>query len=153
MIEAESKTILAWKFSGPHEHDTKFFPELVAAVRAPIRELYADAGYLSKVNCAAARKAGATPFIRPKKTTRIAPPKPDGPDTRTPFQCMVNSEQTDRTAWYTRYGRRNRVESTFGAIKRRFGGRLRAMNQATRVVEAALKVLVWNLTRVRLGEF
>lgn len=153
MIEAETKTILSWKFSGPHEHDTKFLPELVAAVGAPVRELYADAGYLSQRNCFAARAAGATPFIRPKKNTRTAPPKPLGPETRTAFQQMVASEQANREAWYAKYGRRNRIESTFGAIKRRFGGRLRAVNQAMRLIEASLKILVWNLTRIRYGEF
>lgn len=153
MIEAESKSVLSWKFSGPHEHDTKFLPELVAAVCAPIRELYADAGYLSQNNALAARYAGATPYIRPKKNTRTAPPKPDGHDGRTAFQQMIAAEQTNREAWYARYGRRNRVESTFGAIKRRFGGRLRAATQFMRIVEATLKILVWNLTRIRYGEF
>lgn len=125
----------------------------MAKVAAPIREVYADAGYLSQRNAFAARCAGATPFIRPKKNTRLAPPKPDGPDSRTAFQRMVGDEQTDRDAWYAKYGRRNRIESTFGAIKRRFGGRLRAMNHVMRVVEATLKILVWNLTRVRYAKF
>ncbi|MFO1533865.1 MAG: transposase, partial [Thermoplasmatota archaeon] len=153
LIDAATKTVLSWKFSGPHEHDTKFLPGLVKAVRAPIRELYADAGYLSNANCWAARAAGAKPYIRPKKNTRQAPPKPLGPDTRTAFHRMVGEEQTNPTQWYQHYGRRNGIEATFGAIKRRFGGRIRATNPLMRLTEAALKLLTWNLTRIRYGEF
>lgn len=114
-----------------------------------IREIYADAGYFSNRNAWAAATAGAKPFIRGKKTTKArAPPPANGPDLRNPFERMVSAQQHDPT-WKARYGRRNRVESTFGAIKRRFGGRLRAITAATKTIEAGLKFLVWNLTRVR----
>jgi transposase len=66
---------------------------------------------------------------------------------------MVGAEQTDPDTWYARYKRRNRVESTFAAIKRRLGGRIRAINAFMRAVEAGLKLVTWNLTRIRYGEF
>lgn len=135
--------------TGPVVNDTTQFQALVESVGTPIREIYADAGYFSNKNAFVARSAGATPFIRSKKTTKQrAPPPKDRPDLRTPFERMVSAEQHD-PAWKGRYGRRNRVESTFGAIKRRFGGRLRATNRFMRLVEGGLKLLVWNLTRVR----
>lgn len=67
----------------------------------------------------------------------------------TPFQQMVANEQRDPKAWYARYHRRSRIESTFGAIKRRWGGRLQAINRLMCAVEAQLRLLVWNLTRVK----
>lgn len=66
---------------------------------------------------------------------------------------MVAAEQANPEAWYARYHRRNRIESTFAAIKRRWGGRLGAINRTMCAVEAQLKLLVWNLTRVKAGEF
>jgi transposase len=66
---------------------------------------------------------------------------------------MVGTEQASPDQWYSRYKRRNRVESTVAALKRRLGGRIRAINQAMRLVEAGLKLVAWNLTRLRQGEF
>lgn len=146
--------MLSWRLTGPVVNDTTQLVPLLQDVAAPIRELYADAGYFSKKNCDAARLAGATPYIRPRKNAKPAPPPPaTGPDLRTAFQAMVGNCQSDPETWYGRYKRRNRIESTFGAIKRRFGGRLKAISQVMRLVEAGLKLLTWNLTRIRYGEF
>lgn len=131
-------------------HDTTQFPALVESAGGTFREIYADRGYLSQRNAEVARSAGATPFIRPKKTTRRID---DHLRHRTPFQDMVASEQQDPATWYARYHRRSRIESTFGAIKRRWGGHLKSINRTMCNVEAQLKLLVWNLTRVRTGEF
>ena len=143
LVEAESKSVLTYSLTDPHVADTVEFPRLVYAVQARITEIYADAGYLSARNCFAAAMAGATPFIRPKRTNR-RPVK-----VLNPFQKMLVSYLKNPETWLAKYHVRSRVESTFGAIKRRLGHGLAAATVAMLRIEATLKLLVWNLTRVR----
>jgi len=51
------------------------------------------------------------------------------------------------------YFRRNSVESAFAAIKRRVGGSLAAVTAAMLRIEAALKLLAWNLLRIGSIEY
>lgn len=120
------------------------FPRLVYAVQAKITEIYADAGYLSVTNCWAATRTGAIPFIRPKRNNRKPPAAP-----LNPFQKMLSAYLADPEAWLGKYHVRSSVESTFGAIKRRLGAGLTAFTTAMLRIEATLKLLAWNLTRVR----
>lgn len=120
------------------------FPKLVYAVQARITEIYADAGYLSAKNCWAAQMVGATPFIRPKRNNRKPPAKP-----LNPFQRMLSAYLENPQSWLAKYHIRSSVESTFGAIKRRLGAGLAAATLAMLRIEATLKLLAWNLTRVR----
>ena len=131
----------------PKVADTTEFPDLIRAVRAPILEVYADAGYLSQRNAYAAWLAGATPYIRTKVDTRPAANK------NTAFNQMVRSYQTNPVAWKKTYGKRNRVESMFAAFKRRVGGTLRSLAHHMLAIEACLKIVVWNLTRCSYREF
>jgi hypothetical protein len=94
---------------------------LVGQVRAPIRALFADAGYLSNKNCWIAKGAGATPYIHPTIKSRTAAHK------TTAFNDMMRAYQLDPPAWLKTYHVRNTVESMFAAIKRRLGGKLRAL--------------------------
>lgn len=114
---------------------------LLQQSRARFTEVYADLGYFSRAHCAEIRMRGATPFIHPKKTPRIADPK------RSPFNDMVRAYQADPKTWLARYHKRSRIESTFAAIKRRVGARFRSLRVAAMRVEACLKLLAWNLTR------
>jgi transposase len=133
--------VLAWSLTEPRVHDTLELPTLLRKVGCGLREVYADAGYLSNKNAFEIQCKGATPYIRTKATTRPAPPKSNA------FNDMVRSYQTNPAAWLKAYGKRNRVESTFGAIKRRLGGRLRSIARPMLRIEACLKLLAWNLMR------
>lgn len=147
VIDADTKTILSWSLTDPKVHDTLELPALIAQVAGSIREVYADAGYLSNRNAFEIRCAGATPYIRTKIDTRPAAKK------STAFNDMVRSYQRDPARWMKAYGRRNRVESTFAALKRRVGGTLRSLARHALAIEACLKVLAWNLTRFNYAEF
>jgi hypothetical protein len=152
MIEAESLAFLTWEFTDPSVHDTLVLPALLERVSGTIAEVYADAGYLSSSNCLAIAARNAVPFIKPKSNTRgrPAPGARDRPAHRTsePFRDMVDAYRRDVVGWLAIYGRRNRIESAFGGLKRRFGGAVAATGHRMRRVEAAMKVVVWNLTRV-----
>lgn len=141
MIDAETKAILSWSLTGSEVADVSEFANLLHRLNAPIQEVYADAAYFSQANCWESRVRGATPYIKPKRHARPAAHK------NTAFNDMVRAYQTDPATWLRRYGRRNRVESTFAALKRRLGGKLRALLRHAIRIEACLKLLAWNLTR------
>jgi transposase len=152
-IDAETKTVLAWQLTEPTVHDGTQLGNLLDRIHAPIREVYADAGYLSRKSCLDIQAKGATPFIRPTKQTRQArEPNARGVH-KTPFDAMIWRYQQDPAAWLKKYHLRSRIEGTFGSIKRRLGGRLAALARHTLRIEACLKLLAWNLTRVKAGEF
>lgn len=154
LVDIHSMTVFSWELTDAWSHDGKHLPGLLERARTRISEVYADSAYLSKKNAAAISYKGAVPFLRPTKKTK-------GKTTRgwhhsegmEQFQLMIDAFNQDRKAWMKRYGRRNSVESVFGAIKRRFGGAVGAAKPHTRRVEACLKVLVWNLSRVPLARF
>ncbi len=152
IIHAESLAILSWELTTANVHDTLVFPALLDAVRGRIVEVYADAGYLSSLNARLISLRGATPFIKPKRTTkgRPAPGEKDKPAARTSeaFRDMVASYQNDEAAWKARYGKRNTIESTWSALKRRFGHAVGAASARMRRIETCLKLITWNLTRV-----
>lgn len=152
-IDADSKSILSWELTKPNVHDGTQLAALLDQIEGAIREVYADSAYLSRANCWTIRGKGATPYIRPTKKTRKAPEPNERGLHKSPFDAMVWAHDQDPEAWYAKYHLRSRVESVFGAIKRRLGGRLAALARHTLRIEACLKLVVWNLTRVKPNEF
>jgi hypothetical protein len=152
IINADNLAVLSWELTTSSVADTVVLPALLDQVQHPVSELYADAGYLSSNNARVIRARGATPFIKPRSNTkgRPKPGEKDLPGARTSeaFRDMIDSYQTEREAWMKRYGRRNTVESCWSAIKRRFGHAVGAATSRMRLIESALKLIVWNLTRV-----
>lgn len=135
-------------------HDGKHLPGLLERARVRLSEVYADAAYLSQRNAAAIRVRGAVPFLRPKSTTRGAPRRGrQNRDGAHSFQLMIDAFKSDQAGWLKQYGRRNTVESVFGAIKRRFGPAVGAATPRNRRIETCLKVVVWNLTRIPINQF
>lgn len=61
---------------------------------------------------------------------------------------MVDAYERDETTWLRTYHRRNTIESAWSGVKRRFHGIVAAATDRMRRVEAALKLLAWNITRV-----
>lgn len=114
--------------------------------------MYADSGYLSSLNVRLISGRGGTPYIRPKKDTKGRPPPKtkDSPSQRSgeEFRSMVDAYKRDEAAWLSTYFTRNTIESAWSGLKRRFNGLLHAATDRTRRVEAALKLVVWNITRL-----
>lgn len=131
-------------------------PDLIHPLRGQVREVLADAGYLSSNNCFAIRMAGATPFIRPKGTSIKVHREGrtlKGKWRPTPaFTDMMQAHAT-QPDWMRLYFRRNSVESAFAAIKRRVGGTLAAVTATMLRIEAALKLVAWNLLRIGSIEY
>lgn len=136
--------------------DTLVLPSLLDRVEVPIGPLFADAGYLSSRNVHVIVAKGGTPYVRPRSNTKGRPPRgtKDKPSSRTsePFRDMIDQYNQHREKWLSTYHARNGIESAWSGVKRRFTGAVAAASAKARRVEAALKLLVWNVTRmVRLG--
>ena len=120
--------------------DSPQLPYLVnsTAQRFRLAEVSADKAYLGHDNLAAIEAVGAVPFI--------------------PFK--TNSKGTGSAAWRRMWGafllrqdeflacyhKRSNVESTFSAIKRKFGGAVRSRRFVAQTNEVLCKVLLHNLS-------
>jgi transposase len=127
------------KVTGSDGADCPQLPELVASTkqRFGMAEVSADKAYLSNENLTAIESAGAAPFV--------------------PFK--LNSQQDGSPAWrkmhavfvlrqeefLAAYAKRSAAESTFSAMKRKFGGSVRSKKFTAQVNEVLCKVLAYNL--------
>lgn len=150
-IELESQAFLSWELTYSNTHEVTIGPTLLERITGKIGRVFADAGYLSNKMCLAVHARGATPFIRPKKTSKgreqkdAYQPSKAGHET---YYAMMDSYQKDEAAWLAVYHKRSGIESCFGGFKQRLRGSLRAMKERTMAMELVLRLIVWNVTRM-----
>jgi hypothetical protein len=68
------------------------------------------------------------------------------------FEKMVHYYQFRRDEFLDHYHLRSNVESTFSAVKRKFGDNVRSRSDTAKVNEALAKLVCFNLTRVILSQ-
>jgi transposase len=112
--------------------------ESAAANGFRIAELSADKAYLSHANLAAVERIGAVPFVPFKSNS--------GSAGSAAWERMWHYFSANRGEFLAHYHRRSNVESTFSAVKRKFGGTVRSKLPAAQVNEVLLKCLCHNLT-------
>ena len=119
-------------------------PELAGLVNGAVAngwkldEVSADKQYLSNANLATIEAAGAVPYI---------PLKVNSGEGRTPaWRRLWGLFWYKRATFDARYHQRSNVESSFSAIKRLFGGNVRAKVFEAQRVEVLAKCLAYNLT-------
>lgn len=98
----------------------------------------ADKAYLGHDNLAAIEKAGAVPYV-PFKTNSKAG---GSPAWRRMYAMFVLREEEFLAA----YHKRSHVETTFSAIKRKFGGAVRSKTFTAQRNEILCKILCHNLS-------
>lgn len=120
-------------------NDAPILPELVAATdrRFKIAEVSADKAYLSRGNLDAIEAVGAVPYVPFKSNS-----KGDGPAAWRRMWGLFIYQQAEFLA---HYHKRSNVESTFSAIKRKFGGAVRSKLFVAQTNEILCKVLCHNL--------
>jgi transposase len=104
-----------------------------------ITELSGDKGYLSRANMDAVASIGATPYIMFKDNSK-------GDARAEVWDKMWHLFSLQREEFLQHYHKRSNVESTFSAVKRLFGGSVRAKNTTAQLNEVYLKCLCFNLT-------
>jgi transposase len=121
-------------------HDSPQLPALVesTAKRFQTAEISADKAYLSNANLTAIEAVGAVPFVPFKSNSRS-----EGSAAWRRMWAHFLMRQEDFLA---KYHRRSNVESTFSAIKRKFGGAVRSKRFTAQVNEILCKILCHNLS-------
>jgi transposase len=103
-----------------------------------VGEVSADKAYLSHANLAAVERHGAVPFVPFKSNS--------GSSGSEAWERMHAYFTANKPDFLAHYHARSNVESTFSAMKRKFGAGLRSKTQAAQFNEAMLKALCFNLS-------
>jgi transposase len=109
-----------------------------------VRETSADKAYLSVENVEAIAAMGGTAFIAPKVNTTGG--------VGGLFEKMFHYFLYRRDEFLGHYHKRSNVESTFSAVKRKFGDAVRSRNPVAMVNEVLCKFLLNNLCAVILAQ-
>jgi transposase len=142
----QTNIITAARIYGRDANDCPIMPELVKATAEnfTVKEVPADKGYLSAENVDAIAAVGGEAFIAPKISTTGA--------VGGLFEKMFHYYQYRREEFLKHYHQRSNVESTFSAVKRKFGDNVRSRSDAAMVNEVLCKLICFNLTRVILSQ-
>ena len=140
MVGTHTNVITAIHVTDSDANDSPELPALVAATerRFTLGEVSADKAYLSHANLAAIENAAAVPYIPFKSNS-----KGDGSAAWRRMFGLFMYKQADFLA---HYHARSNVESTFGAVKRKFGASVRSKNPTAQVNEVLCKALCFNLS-------
>ncbi len=127
-----------------HANDAPFFEQLTkeTAEKFKMRQVAADAGYLSKRNCAVAEEVGAMPFILPKSNTKMFRIG-HGRDAMA-WRNMIRLFRSNDPYFMEQYHKRSNVESAFSMMKRKFMPFIRAKNFVGQKNELLAKVACHN---------
>ena len=122
--------------------DSPYFERMVkkTARYFTIKEICADAGYISRKNCMVAEEVGALPFIMPRSNVKR---RAGGSYA---WRHMIKLWEENKSLFKQHYHARSNVESTFSAIKRKFMPYLRSKTEQGQFNEMLCKVVCHNLS-------
>jgi transposase len=140
MIGVQTNVVTAVEVLDKDSHDSRQLEPLMnlTAQRFQIHDLCADKAYLSENILQAISDIGATALI-PFKTNSV----PSRPGV---WNTAYHYFNLHREEFIRRYHQRSNVESTFSAIKRKFGDSVKAKNLQSMKCEVLAKFLCHNLS-------
>jgi transposase len=140
MVGTTTNIVTAIRVTDSNGSDSPELPALVATTdrRFALAEVSADKAYLTHRNLEAIESAGALPYVPFKSNS-----KGDGPAAWRRMWGLFLYRQPEFLA---HYHQRSNVESTFSAMKRKFGGSVRSKCFAAQVNEVLCKALCHNLS-------
>jgi len=130
-----------------HTNDTTQFRPLLAttAENFPVREVSGDKAYNSRANMRAVDEVGGLPYLPFRGALVRQGPAPQLPGMTDICTRMYHLFAYNRDTFLARYHQRSNVESTFSAIKRKFGDSLRSKSEVGQRNEILCKVIAHNL--------
>ena len=140
MIGTTTNIVTAVKVTDSSGADSPQLPELTVTTRRTftMAEVSADKAYLGHENLAAIESVGAVPYVPFKSNS-----KGEGSAAWRKMWAVFMFKQEEFLA---AYHKRSNVESTFSAIKRKFGAAVRSKRFTAQVNEILCKILCHNLS-------
>lgn len=142
-IGTRTNVVTACIVTDEHDGDAPMLPALVTetAGRFNVERVSADKAYASRLNFGVMESLGATPFV-PFKTNHRG-------DTDSPmWNRLFHFFHLNKDEFLPHYHKRSNVESTFSAMKRKFGDCIRSKSPVAQKNEALMKVLCHNIVCV-----
>ncbi len=139
MTGVKTNVVTAVEIDERYAGDCPQFAPLVRATSQSfaLREVSADAAYLSYDNMDLVASLGGTPYIDFKSNTTASE---GGTMAR-----MFHLYNLNRDAYLSHYHKRSNVETTFSMIKAKFGDHLLSKSDTAMINEALAKILCHNL--------
>jgi transposase len=139
MVGTTTNVVTAVSVTDSSGADSPQLPALLTstAQRFTMAEVSADKAYLGRANLDAIEAVGAVPYIPLKTNSKAA-----GSPAWRRMWAMVLLKQEEFLA---HYHKRSNVETTFSAIKRKFGAAVRSKTFTAQVNEILCKILCHNL--------
>jgi transposase len=144
----KTNIVTAVQVGGAYSNDCPYLRPLVAetAKSFNIQEVSADKGYISRDNLDAVVEVGAKPFIPFKSNHRSDwNVYKSREDRSTTWTKMFHFYSYCRDQFLHHYHKRSNVESTFMAIKAKFGDSVRSRTPVAQTNEILCKVLCHNI--------
>ena len=137
----KSNVITSAKVTKGTAHESPHFKSLLTdtAKSFSLKEVLADAGYLSKDNVKAIANIGAAPYIMGKKNVNV----PYG-GIPSAWGGMLRLWKKHQLYFAEHYHKRSNVEATFGALKRKFGDFCRCRKLDSQENEILSKIVCFN---------
>jgi len=107
--------------------------------------LCADSAYLSRKNCNLIEEKGRTPYIKPKKNSKV---KAKGSQA---WRSMVKLYREDKNTFEKHYHQRSLVESVYSVLKTVFGNHLSSRRRKAQRRELMCRVIAYNIDRANLA--
>jgi transposase len=139
-VGTKTNVITAAHVTDRDSHDSPILPALVAATvpHFNVEQVSADKGYSSLNNVETIASLGATPFVAFTCNAK-------GNSKSPLWNKACHYFQMNREEFLEQYHRRSNAESTFSAIKRKFGEIIRSKTPVAQRNELLLKVLCHNI--------
>jgi transposase len=125
-----------------HSADINEFESLLIGTSGTFRvkEVSADKGYLSRDNYALVKSMGADAYIMFKENSRGRSHRSSA------WMKAFYHFQNNKEDFLNHYHKRSNVETTFMAIKQKFGETLKSKNTTAQVNELFCKIIAYNIT-------
>lgn len=140
VVGTKTNVIAACEVTDRDTHDSPLLPPLVetTAQHFDVQNVSADKGYSSHANIAAIETIGARPFVAFTGNAK-------GNSKSALWNKAFHFFSLNRDEFLASYHRRSNVESTFSAMKRKFGDIIRSKTPVAQRNELLLKALCHNI--------
>lgn len=140
-VSASRNLIVEYKITGVRKNDSPHLKFLLRNLKEVLRVI-GDSGYLSRNNCDVVVEKNGKPFFKLKNNTTG---KKKG---SLAWRKMVEFAKQFKELFDKIYHVRSQIESVNAALKKRYGGFVRAVKRKARNISLALRVVAFNIKQI-----